>query len=119
MKKFSVLVMCGIFAIFLAFFIGYSVGHNSRGFVVIEGDTANGLWPVVVKPIEKDVPPVDINTATKEEIMTIPGVGESYAEDILALREKKGRLDSVWDLDVISGFGETKIAQLAPYMIFS
>ena len=78
-----------------------------------------GLWPVAVEPVEKDIPPVDLNTATKEQIMTIPGIGETYAEEILALREQKGRLDSVWDLDVISGIGEAKIAQIAPYLIFS
>lgn len=118
-QKFSVLLLCSLFAVFLAFALGFFLGHGARGYVVIKGDTASGLWPVAVKPVEKDIEPVDLNTATKEEIMTIPGIGESYADKILSLRQEQGRFTSVWDLDVIPGIGEAKLAQISPYVKFS
>ena len=118
MKKISLLLLCGLFAVFLAFSFGYFVGNNSRDFVVLKGENADGLWPVAVAPAQADISPVHINSATKEQLMELPGIGERYAEEILALRDKLGKLESVWDLDVIPGIGEAKIAQLAPYTVF-
>lgn len=49
---------------------------------------------------------VNLNTATKEELMTLSGVGESKAESILAYREEKGGFQSTEELMQISGIKE-------------
>lgn len=49
---------------------------------------------------------VNLNTATKEDLMTLSGVGESKAESILAYREEKGRFQSTEELMQISGIKE-------------
>ena len=46
---------------------------------------------------------VNINTATKEELMTLPGIGESKASDIISDREKNGAFASVEDIKRIQG----------------
>lgn len=49
---------------------------------------------------------VNINRAGKEELMQLPGIGESKAEAILAYRNEHGSFSSVDDLQKISGIKE-------------
>lgn len=49
---------------------------------------------------------VDINTATVEQLMTLDGIGESYAKRIIEFREKNGPLKTPEDLLKIKGIGE-------------
>lgn len=46
---------------------------------------------------------VNINKASKEELMTLPGVGESKAEKIITYREQNGGFNSTEDIMQISG----------------
>ncbi len=58
---------------------------------------------------------VNINTAAKEELMKLPGVGASTADSIIAER-KKGKFKSIQDLKRISGIGEKKFEKLQPHI---
>lgn len=51
---------------------------------------------------------VNINEATIEELMTLSGIGESIAEDIIEYREIKGRFKNKEDIMNVSGIGESK-----------
>ena len=57
---------------------------------------------------------VNLNTATGEQLETLPGVGPVTAEKILAWRESHGAFSSVDELLEIDGIGEKTFAQLAP-----
>ena len=46
---------------------------------------------------------VNINQASKEELMTLPGIGESKADKIIAYREANGRFNSPEGIMEISG----------------
>lgn len=60
--------------------------------------------------------PVDLNTATAEELAGLPGIGEKLAERILAYRRENGPFDTVEDLLNVSGIGEKKLEDLTPYV---
>jgi len=55
---------------------------------------------------------VDINTAGLEELMTLPGIGESRAKDILAYREANGDFERKEDLQMVPGIKENMYAKL-------
>ena len=49
---------------------------------------------------------VDLNTATKTQLMTLPGIGETKADSIIAYREKNGGFSSIEDIKKIEGIKE-------------
>lgn len=55
---------------------------------------------------------VDLNRAAKEELCTLPGIGESRAEAILAYREEHGAFQKPEDLMRVSGIKEGSYAKL-------
>lgn len=49
---------------------------------------------------------VNINTADKAALMTLPGIGESKAEEIMQYRKSKGAFQKIEDIKNISGIKE-------------
>ena len=57
---------------------------------------------------------VDLNTATAEQLDTLPGVGPATAQAILGYRAEHGRFGSVDELLEVRGIGDAKLEQLRP-----
>jgi len=57
---------------------------------------------------------VNINTASKEELMTLPGVGAVMADRILAYRTRVGVFKSCEELRNVKGIGKRRLEQLTP-----
>lgn len=55
---------------------------------------------------------VNINTATKEELMTLPGVGESTATKIIDYRKSNGKFQKIEDIKNVPGIGDSKFQNM-------
>lgn len=59
---------------------------------------------------------VNINTATKKDLMTISGIGESKAEAIIKYREEHGMFNSIQDIKSVPGIGDSLFEQIKNYI---
>ena len=55
---------------------------------------------------------VNINTATKEELTSLKGIGEKRAQEIIDYRKKNGDFKSVDDLEKVPGIGPGIMKQI-------
>jgi competence protein ComEA len=56
--------------------------------------------------------PLNLNTATANDLETLPGIGPTLAEAIVRAREKLGGFKSVDDLKQVRGIGEARFADI-------
>jgi len=63
--------------------------------------------------------PVNINTATQEQLETLPGLGAKVAQRIIEYRQKNGNFKKVEDLMNVKGIGEKSFLKLKPMLTVS
>ena len=63
---------------------------------------------------QKGSSPVNINTATAEELQSLPRIGPAMAQRIIAWREAHGGFRSVDELDAVPGIGPSMLENLRP-----
>jgi competence protein ComEA len=68
----------------------------------------------IPKTAAKTTEKIDLNTATLEQLDTLPGIGESKASAILAYRQEKGNFTKIEQLLEIKGIGTKILAALKP-----
>lgn len=59
---------------------------------------------------------LDLNTATEEQLMTLPGIGPVLAQRIVVFREANGPFISVEQLTDVEGVGEKKLDAIREYL---
>ena len=90
-----------------------------------QGNAANGAAQGGTQPqpartltpagsAQKGSTPVNINTATAEELQTLPRIGPAMAQRIIAWREAHGGFRSVDELDAVPGIGPSMLENLRP-----
>lgn len=60
--------------------------------------------------------PVNINTATSEELQQVPGIGPATAQKIQQMRKSYGPFKSVDDLLAIRGLGQKRLDKMRKYL---
>lgn len=62
---------------------------------------------------------LNINSATEEELMTLPGVGRAVAQNIVEYRDCIGGFRKVEDLALVSGIGAARLESIKPEICVS
>lgn len=97
MKRINIIVVLTIVIVIIAFLLGFSVARsgNDKNQNV---NTINVNTNTDERPKEK----INLNTADKETLMSIKGIGSTKADLII----KNRPYDSIWDLSDIQGISE-------------
>ncbi len=59
---------------------------------------------------------ININTATQEELDTLPGIGPATAIKIIEYRKEKGKFKQKEEIKEVSGIGEAKYEKIKEYI---
>ena len=59
---------------------------------------------------------LNINTASAEELETLPNIGEATAQRIINYRTQHGNFSSIDDLQNVRGIGEKTLEKLKPFI---
>jgi competence protein ComEA len=80
----------------------------------VTGGSATSTAPAAPPGAPGAAGPVDLNTATAEQLDTLPGVGPVTAAAIVAWRDAHGRFGSVDQLGEVDGIGPARLEKLRP-----
>jgi competence ComEA-like helix-hairpin-helix protein len=124
MRKQRISLLVILTLIFAAFIVGFFVGRSqNQGIVSVSAPSSLSTFPTtepIIEQTEKEteaiVFPVNINTASKEEYMALPGIGEVLAERILSYREEHGNFDAPENLLSVEGIGKKKLEEILDYI---
>ena len=119
MKKPGVIVLLILCFSFVAFLSGFYLGRNLNDSPIL-------LSGLPVSPPEDDTPEdptptgntaglIDINTATKEQLESLPGIGPVLAQRILDYIRDNGPFESMSQLTLVSGIGVERLNDIMDY----
>lgn len=97
-----------------------TVQGNAANGAAQNGPSQGGAQPQPARTLtpagsaQKGSTPVNINTATAEELQTLPRIGPAMAQRIIAWREAHGGFRSVDELDAVPGIGPSMLENLRP-----
>ncbi len=66
---------------------------------------------------KKNTGPINLNTATFEELVGLPGVGEVLAKRILDYRAQHGKFARAEELEKVKGLGKSKVQALKEHLV--
>lgn len=131
MRKPNISILALITLLFVVFLMGYFLGLNQRKSQI----TVSVSKEMTIKPQEvlqmetvdvitdssdmatEYILPVAINHAGIDLLTTLPGIGISLAQNIIAYRETHGDFTSIEDLLNVEGIGQKRLDEIQDYIV--
>lgn len=113
------LLLIALAAAFLFFSAGFCVGRQQTGRgirVITKQPAAEASSSTEESTTTQPSAKLNLNTATVEELVALPGIGEVLAERIVAYRELHGSFSSIDELSQVEGIGENRVEAIRDYV---
>ncbi len=111
MKKRGTWIYLGTLLLFGAVLLGFFLWRNSGKELQVRTERTP---ETTAAPVPRGK--VELNTATAEELETLPGIGPALAGRILAYRQEQGSFSSVEELLEVEGIGQARLEGLRDYV---
>lgn len=86
------------------------LADGQKVYIPAEGENAEGILSIDSGGVQSVM--ININTASEAELMTLPGIGQSRAKDIINYRVKNGLFESIDDIMKVSGIKEAAFEKI-------
>ena len=90
--------------------------YAARGRTQAAGKLPSPSSTQVDKTSRRTTKIVNINSATKTQLMNLPGIGPAIAERIIAFRTAHGGFRSIDEFSNVKGIGKKKFEKIRPFI---
>ena len=88
-------------------------GENYTGDVIIELQSEDTISSSNTTEVAEDNNKINLNTATKEQLTQLNGIGDKKAELIISYRDEHGKFKTIDELKNVSGIGDKTFAAIS------
>lgn len=106
--KYAAFSLAALVAMLLAFFIGMRLidTRPQKEYVLTQPVSETGTEAAAETPIDRSIPKININIASKQELTELPGIGDARAAAIIQYRLDNGDYERIEDIKKIPGIGK-------------